>query len=75
MKTLSGTIVFSLALVGFVIGVDQTLKNGIGASYSFFAFSGGLILLYFYLRVLRREKEEKEAREAAAKKQKPKRKR
>ncbi len=75
MKTLSGTIIFSLSVVLFIIGIHQTMKAGISFSYPLFTLSGGLFLLYLYLKVLRKEKEDKEARAAAAKKRKPKRKR
>lgn len=74
MKTLSGTIIFSLSVVTFIIGVHQTMVMGISFSYPLFTLSGGLFLLYLYLKVQRNEKEQKEA-EAAAKKRKPKRKR
>ena len=76
MKTLSGTIVFSLSVVTFIIGIHQTMTVGISFSYPLFTLSGGLFLLYLYLKVQRKEKEEREAKAAeAAKKRKPKRKR
>jgi len=73
MKTLSGTIVFSLCVVIFIIGIHQTIvRNSISDTYGLFTLSGGLFLLYLYMKIKRKEKED---REAAAKKQKPKRKR
>ena len=76
MKTLSGTIVFSLSVVTFIIGIHQTMMMGISFSYPLFTLSGGLFLLYLYLKVQRKEKEQREAKAAeAAKKRKPKRKR
>ena len=76
MKTLSGTIVFSLSVVTFIIGIHQTMMVGISFSYPLFTLSGGLFLLYLYLKVQRKEKEQREAKAAeAAKKRKPKRKR
>lgn len=72
MKTLSGTIIFSLSVVSFIIGIHQTMKLGISFSYPLFTLSGGLFLLYLYLKIQREEKEEKAI---AAKKQKIKRKR
>lgn len=77
MKTLSGTIIFSLSLVVFIIGIHQTMvRQSISDTYPLFTLSGGLFLLYLYLKVQRKEKEEREAKAAeAAKKRKPKRKR
>lgn len=72
MKTLSGTILFSLSVVTFIIGVHQTMVLGINFSYPLFTLSGGLFLLYLYLKVRRKEKEEQLEQ---AKKQKPKKKR
>ena len=72
MKTLSGTIIFSLSVVSFIIGIHQTMKLGISFSYPLFTLSGGLFLLYLYLKI---QREEKEGKAIAAKKQKIKRKR
>ena len=72
MKTLSGTIIFSLSVVSFIIGIHQTMKLGISFSYPLFTLSGGLFLLYLYRKIQREEKEEKAT---AVKKQKLKRKR
>lgn len=72
MKTLSGTIIFSLSVVSFIIGIHQTMKLGISFSYPLFTLSGGLFLLYLYRKI---QREEKEGKASAAKKQRPKRKR
>lgn len=72
MKTLSGTIIFSLSVVSFIIGIHQTMKLGISFSYPLFTLSGGLFFLYLYRKI---QREEKEGKASAAKKQRPKRKR
>jgi hypothetical protein len=47
---LPGIILFALTVVTFVIGVDQTIRNGILESYWIFTFSVGFMLLYNWLR-------------------------
>jgi hypothetical protein len=42
-------ILFSVALAFIVVGIHQTMVNGIGFSYSFFMFAVGL-LFWFQLR-------------------------
>jgi hypothetical protein len=48
MKLLDA-IIFSVALAFIVVGIHQTLVNGIGFSYSLFMFAVGL-LFWFQLR-------------------------
>ena len=48
MKLLD-TIIFSVALALIVVGIHQTMVNGIGFSYSLFMFAVGL-LFWFQLR-------------------------
>ena len=48
MKLLDA-ILFSVALAFIVVGIHQTMVNGIGFSYSFFMFAVGL-LFWFQLR-------------------------
>ena len=78
MKTLSGTIIFSLSVVTFIIGIHQTMvRNSIQDTYPLFTLSGGLFLLYLYMKVQRKEKEQKEQAQkmAQGKRPKPKKKR
>lgn len=75
MKTLSGTILFSLSVVTFIIGIHQTMVVGISFSYPLFTLSGGLFLLYLYLKVKRKEKEQREEAAKRQKARKPKSKR
>jgi len=55
MKT-SDTIIFSLCVVLFIIGVHQTIVFGIAYSYFIFMLSIGLLFLYKY-RVARASEE------------------
>ncbi len=48
MKLLDA-IIFSVALALIVVGIHQTMVNGIGFSYSLFMFAVGL-LFWFQLR-------------------------
>jgi hypothetical protein len=48
MKLLDA-IIFSVALAFIVVGIHQTMVNGIGFSYSLFMFAVGL-LFWFQLR-------------------------
>lgn len=69
MKNLGDTIIFSLTVVTFIIGVHQTMTYGIGNAYFVFMLSMGLLFLYKY-RIAKRKDEEKVE---AAKKPKSKR--
>lgn len=76
MKTLSGTIIFSLSVVIFIIGIHQTMvRESIQDTYPLFTLSGGLFLLYLYLKVQNKEKEQKAQQMAKGKKPKSKKKR
>lgn len=48
MKLLDA-VIFSVALALIVVGIHQTMVNGIGFSYSLFMFAAGL-LFWFQLR-------------------------
>ncbi|MDN5204461.1 hypothetical protein QQ008_23915 [Fulvivirgaceae bacterium BMA10] len=61
---LSAIIIFSLAVVLFVIGVHQTILYGVGNSYWIFMFSFGLLLLY----QMRKQKEDDPAKKAMPRK-------
>jgi len=47
---ITDTIIFSLCVVFFVIGVHQTMVVGIAYSYFIFMLSIGLLFLYKYRR-------------------------
>ena len=49
------TVIFSLVVVTFIIGVHQTILHGLGNAYWIFMFSTSLLLLY-WLRKNNREK-------------------
>ncbi len=69
MKNLGDSIIFSLAVVTFIIGVHQTMTYGIANSYFVFMVSMGMLFLYRYRIAKRKEQEKVEA----AKKSKSKR--
>jgi len=48
-------VLLSMALVFLVIGVDQSIKYGIQASYWAFMFSAGFLFWYQYRRKARKE--------------------
>jgi len=48
-------ILLSMALVFLVIGIDQSIKYGIQASYWAFMFSVGFLFWYQYLYKARKE--------------------
>ncbi|MCO6359060.1 hypothetical protein BXY85_1527 [Roseivirga pacifica] len=58
MKNLGDTILFSLCVVFFVIGVHQTMVFGIEFSYFIFMLSLGMLFLVRYRRMRRKDKEE-----------------
>lgn len=62
MKTVTDTIIFSLSVVTFIIGVHQTMTYGLAASYFIFMVSIGLLFLYRYRKAKHTEKEKKEAK-------------
>ena len=66
MKNLGDTILFSLAVVFFIIGVHQTMTWGLASSYFIFMLSLGMLFLYRY-RVARRKAEANEAKNSAKK--------
>lgn len=66
MKNLGDTILFSLAVVFFIIGVHQTMNFGIAASYFIFMLSLGMLFLYRY-RGAKRKASENEAEQNAKK--------
>jgi len=69
-NNLGDVILFSLAVVLFVIGVHQTMNFGIAASYFIFMLSLGMLFLYRYRSAKRKAEEKEEQRKT----QKPKRK-
>ncbi|MBO6494207.1 MAG: hypothetical protein JJ978_01460 [Roseivirga sp.] len=72
MKNLGDTILFSLSVVFFVIGVHQTMNFGIASSYFIFMISLGLLFLMRYRRAKRKE-EDKQNQSGPSKKTKSKR--
>ncbi|WP_422356886.1 hypothetical protein [Roseivirga pacifica] len=58
MKNLGDTILFSLCVVFFVIGVHQTMVFGIEFSYFIFMLSLGMLFLVRYRRMRRKDKED-----------------
>lgn len=58
MKTISDTIIFTLSVVAFIIGVHQTMTFGIAQSYFIFMISIGLLFLYRYRKAKYAENEE-----------------
>ena len=66
MKNLGDTILFSLAVVLFIIGVHQTMNFGIAASYFIFMLSLGMLFLYRY-RVAKRNASKNETKPNAKK--------
>ncbi|MFY0591576.1 hypothetical protein [Roseivirga sp.] len=62
MKNLGDTIIFSLTVVLFIIGVHLTMTWGIEYSYTFFMLSLGLLFLYKYRQTKRKEKEKMDAK-------------
>jgi len=62
LKNLGDTILFSLAVVTFVIGVHQTMTFGIMASYFIFMISLGCLFLIRYRRAKRKEEEKKHSK-------------
>jgi hypothetical protein len=63
----------SIALALIVVGVHQTMLQGIGFSYSFFMFAVGL-LFWFQLRKTKGQAKPKEGLDHSKKPIKPKRK-
>ena len=57
---LSDTIILSLCVALFIIGVHQVMVNGLGAAYWILMLSVSLLILY-RMRRLKREAAEKEA--------------
>jgi|TARA_B100000965_G_scaffold406641_1_gene446821 Flp pilus assembly protein TadB len=70
LKNLGDTILFSLSVVLFVIGVHQTMTFGMAASYFIFMLSLGLLFLVRYRRAKRKENE-KQQTTPSTKKKKP----
>ncbi|OEK06987.1 hypothetical protein BFP71_04835 [Roseivirga misakiensis] len=60
MKNLGDTIIFSLTVVLFIIGVHLTMTWGIRYAYECFMLSLGLLFLYRYRQTRRKEKEKEE---------------
>ena len=69
MRTISDTIIFTLCVVAFIIGVHQAMTFGIAEAYYIFMISIGLLFLYRYRKAKREEKEK-----SSKQKQAPKRK-
>lgn len=59
MKNLGDTILFSLCVVFFVIGVHLTMTWGITSSYFFFMVSLSMLFLVRYRRAKRNEEKDK----------------
>ncbi|PIQ49583.1 MAG: hypothetical protein COW03_04315 [Cytophagales bacterium CG12_big_fil_rev_8_21_14_0_65_40_12] len=57
MRTISDTIIFTLCVVSFIIGVHQAMTFGIAQAYYIFMISIGLLFLYRYRKAKREEKE------------------
>lgn len=53
-------IIFSLAVVLFIIGVHQTIMVGFSYSYWLFMLCTGLLLWYNYRKNSRKQREEQE---------------
>ena len=73
MKLLDA-IIFSIALALIVVGIHQTMVNGIGFSYSLFMFAVGLLFWFQLRRNQAREISESQAKKPV-KSNKPNRKR
>ena len=73
MKLLDA-IIFSVALALIVVGIHQTMVNGIGFSYSLFMFAVGLLFWFQLRRNKAREISESQTKKPV-KSNKPKRKR
>jgi len=58
LKNLGDSIIFSLSVVTFIIGVHQTMTFGIGNAYFIFMVSMGLLFLYRY-RIAKGKEQEK----------------
>ncbi|MFT6826879.1 MAG: 4-hydroxybenzoate polyprenyltransferase [Roseivirga sp.] len=71
MRTISDTVIFTLCVVTFIIGVHQAMTFGIAQSYYIFMISIGLLFLYRY-RKAKREENEKPAKQKQAQKRKNK---
>lgn len=61
MKNLGDTIIFSLTVVLFIIGVHQTMTWGIGHSYHLLMLSLGGLFFYKLRKEKRKEQEKIEA--------------
>jgi hypothetical protein len=61
MKLLDA-ILFSVALAFIVVGIHQTMVNGIGISYSLFMFAVGLLFWFQLRRNKARESSESQAK-------------
>ncbi len=61
MKLLDA-IIFSVALALLVVGIHQTMVQGIGVSYSLFMFAVGLLFWFQLRRTKGREQQEQESK-------------
>ena len=57
MKTIKDTIIFSICIAAFVVGVHQTVTFGISYSYYLFMISIGMLFLYKYRKAKSADKE------------------